>query len=218
MKAWMFVLPLLCGMLAAHLAWTEPASPKGGKGPMQRDRRGGDERTLELLQQVMVARLSQELALDDAQTVLIVRRFMGYQQEMREARRERAKNLRDLREALRTNAAPEQAEAKLSALIAFDQQMAALRETHFKAMSVDLTPWQQGRLYIFLSEFENELRQMLQRAKEHTAQAGKRPMRGPVRKPGPHPGQSGPSAETDDAPSAEDTAVSAGTTDTPSEQ
>jgi len=60
--------------------------------------RNADPATRELLAQVMIARMSRELALDDEQTVLLVRRFSEFREQVRERQRQRAEMARDLDE------------------------------------------------------------------------------------------------------------------------
>lgn len=56
-----------------------------------------DEHSKDMFQQVMVARLSRELELNDEETVLLVRRFLDFKEEGKNTRKERNAIVRDLK-------------------------------------------------------------------------------------------------------------------------
>ena len=120
----------------------------------------------ELLEQVMTARLSKELALDEQQTVTLVRRFSEFREEMHSFRMERMRLLRELRTVTRNAQDEEAINATLKALLELDETVARANRNLFETASSSYTPWQRARLYIFMSEFENDMRRMVQRARE----------------------------------------------------
>ncbi|MBI2434399.1 MAG: hypothetical protein HYV26_16195 [Candidatus Hydrogenedentes bacterium] len=126
----------------------------------------------ELLEQVMMARLSKDLALDEEQTVLMVRQFMDFRDEQRALRKTRNDLFRELEQALRGSKGDTEIAPKLEALIAQDKKIEASRDSLFENASAGLTAWQKGRLYIFLSRFENDMRHMVQRARERFRPSG----------------------------------------------
>lgn len=147
-------------------------NPAGGRPWLKRrpegdtGNRGVDPATRELLEQVMIARMSRELALDDEQTVLLVRRFSEFREQIRERQRRRAEMARDLHDELRKSKDNADIQAKLEVLMAFDAETEQLRRGVFDAAGADLTPWQRARLYLFVGEFESEMRNLLQQARE----------------------------------------------------
>jgi hypothetical protein len=141
-----------------------------GRGPREghvfRDEMGNEVDPRELLEQVMTARLSKELALDEQQTVVLVRRFTEFREEMHALRMERGRILRDLRQATRTAQDEEAITENLAALMELDERAARARRELFESASGGYTPWQRARLYIFMTEFEGDMRRMVQRARE----------------------------------------------------
>jgi len=146
------------------------ASPAASieRGPLHRRRfeHHPDEGTREMLEQVLMARLSKELALDDEQTVLLVRRFAEQRERMRDLRAQRGELVRELKAAVRTSKDGPSIEARLEAVIAQDQQIAAAQKDSLDLLGGDLTAWQRARLYLFIGEFQNEMRQLLYKARE----------------------------------------------------
>lgn len=140
-----------------------PPPPGDGNGPPPPPPHpgGGDEHSRELLQQVMVARLSQELELNDEQTVLLVRRFLDYKDSGRKLRRERNDLARDLRELVKQGEAKSaEIDEKLNALVAADQKVADAKRELYLALSKDLPPVKKAKLYAFMQQFESDLRRM----------------------------------------------------------
>jgi len=168
-----------------------PRSPRGPRGDLVRrgpvrGRWAPNDETRELLAQVMIARVSQELALDDEQTVVLVRRFMDMQDQRREAHdrmRELRRELEALLEAGQDNAA---IEAKLAELRALHDAMHEARQSMLDELGTELTAWQRGKLYLFLGDFDDRIRHLLREAhQQRRFGRGGGPMRGGP--PGPPP-------------------------------
>lgn len=145
-----------------------PQGPPAGFRPKQRRWRGEgpDAGTRELLEQVMIARLSQELALDDEQTVLLVRRYANFREQMRELTKQRNELLRDLKAAVKEATDTGAIEAKLDTVIAHDQKILEAKRDLYELAGTDLTAWQRAKLYLFMLEFEADVRQLLMQARE----------------------------------------------------
>lgn len=147
---------------------SDAARPRGeGAGPRHESRA--------LLEQIMVARISQELSLSDEDTVLLVRRFSETREEVRALMRERAAQMRALGEMLRANADAAALDTALEAVRALDRKVFEARQTAMDELGADLTPWQRARLYVFLGNFENDLRRLVQQARER-ARRGEPPL------------------------------------------
>jgi hypothetical protein len=157
--------------LAAQTAWGQP--PRDGerewrgRGPMPElgGPDGMDPR--ELLEQVMMARISKDLRLDDEQTVILVRQFTEHRDEMRQMHHRRMELLRELRGVLNEGGESEaELEARLEALQAHEDAMHAARGAFFERAAEGLTVRQRAGLYVFIHEFEGDMRRLMQRARE----------------------------------------------------
>lgn len=156
----------------ADTAAAPPQAEKGQGDTAFENSMAGKVDARELLEQVMMARLSKELALDEQQSITLVRRFADFREQMREWRIERSKALHELKETIR-NAQDEAAvTAQLEALRERDARILQMRSELFEEVSSEFTPWQRAKLYIFLSEFENDMRRMVQKARDHRAGDG----------------------------------------------
>lgn len=161
---WILVLALSAMASFSASAQAPQPSPKedgDAKAPIAKK-----AEVRQLIEEVMIARITKDLALNDEQTILIVRRFAEYRDKAREARQQRKKLVDEMKEALRTTENPAPVEEKLKAILALDTQIAQNRTQAFETMATSLTPQQRGKLYLFLADFENELRRMVQSAKE----------------------------------------------------
>jgi hypothetical protein len=142
--------------------------------------RPDNPRAREVLEKVLIARLSEDLALDDAQTVLLVRRYTEVREKLGALRQKRNEKLRELREAVESNQESDRLSVLLDEMHAIDREMEETKRSSFDTMSADLTPWQKARLYIFLSEFEGQLRRWLNEVRrERAGQRENRPQQRP---------------------------------------
>lgn len=183
-----YLLLLACVMTAAVMAQPaepapESAPPEAGAAPAPDSERGPDhpkkENTRELLEQVMVARLSKELALDDEQTVLLVRAFTDLRDRISEFRKQRSQLINKLKSQLRDGKDDAGIEASLEAVLAHDEKVSKARREIFERVGADLTPWQRAKLYVFMNDFEMDIKKLLKRAQEragkNNADPGPRP-------------------------------------------
>ncbi len=152
---------LLCTLLLAVAgAHAQPrfegdAPPGGG--------RMLDDEARELLEQVMLARLSRELELDSEQTVLMVRKYAAFREEMVVLREKRAALARDLRAAVKEQAGDARVSELLGKLRAADEDIARARLSIYDEISADLSTEQKAKLYLFIAEFESQLRKWVMR-------------------------------------------------------
>jgi hypothetical protein len=142
-------------------AATEPRA--GNAPPNTMALKSGEAR--ELMVKVMIARLSEELALDDEQTVLLVRQFSEHRQQLREMRRKHLRLNRELKAALRENEDEDAIEDKLSQMINNQEDMSTTSRLFHTESRVELTTWQRAKLYIFINEFDNDMRRLLSEAR-----------------------------------------------------
>ncbi len=188
---------LMTALLAALTAAAQPPEgppPPGRDGPgrmqdgarMRRPQAAREGRGREVLEQVMVARLSDRIGLSDEQSVLLVRRFTRFRNEQQQTQKERAEAMKALRGALRGEGQEPDEAAVADALRRVTEatgRMAAQRRELQEVMGEGLTVVQKGRMLIFLEEFEGEMRQLIKNAREGRPGPG---MPGP-QQPGPPP-------------------------------
>lgn len=148
-----------------------PTVPSQHEGrPMRRPRRpdpAADAQIRDLLQQVMVARISQDLALNDEQTVIMVRRFSEFREQLREMMRHRAELIQGLDRMLREGAEGPVLEERIGAINGLDMEIAHARIRIFEQTGEGLTPTQRAKLYLFISDFEAEMRALIQQARDY---------------------------------------------------
>lgn len=148
-----------------------PPTPPGmhrGDGPFEgfrgmRDVEGQDAR--EVMETIMIVRLSRELELTDEQSVLLVRHVSEFKDRIREIKEERKETLRGLRQALKSGAEDHALQQKLDAVVQLDHAAVDLTRNMVEEAGRDLTVAQKAKLYVFLGDFEREMRHLVQRAK-----------------------------------------------------
>ncbi len=160
----------MMGVFVAVFAAAQPGQgPRTAKpGNAGRDgwHGGTSPEVRELLEQVMMARLSRKLELSDEETVLLVRKFSEYRERMREMNQQRRELLRIVEQKVRTGADDTQVQAALGRLRAHDKAMAGLQQAVFDEAAASLTAAQQAKLYVFLGDFEQEVQRLIQQARE----------------------------------------------------
>jgi len=179
---------ILCGLaviLVAIPAHTQPAGatprePQKKTVALQRrpvPEKGADREISELIESVMVARLSKELGLNEEETVLMVRRFSEFREQLNDLKRQRQEKLRRLRTVLREEKANEAVEDALQDLIAHDLKMLEFRKKAYQSAAGQLSVKQRAKLYVFISDFEGDMRRLIQKARERRHQPAPPPFR-----------------------------------------
>jgi hypothetical protein len=172
----------------------DPAPPSGGGQPAMAPpppatpEKEADAEVNELIQSVMAAKLSKELGLNEEQTVLMVRRFSEFREQLGALKRERQEKLKALRIALREHQPDETVERALDDLIAHDLKTLEFRKDVYQKAAGNLSVSQRAKLYVFISDFEGDMRRLIQKARE-PRQGINRPARlGPPPEGPPPPG------------------------------
>lgn len=170
-----------CGMLTLMLALTlapafadesapDKAAPeKSEKEERPKEEHAKDERAIEsrkLLEEVLMARLTRELALDEEQTVLMVRHLAEFRDKMAALRRERSVLARNLRQAVREGKDEKAIGKVLEEVVLHEEKMAVARREIVDFDGFELTTWQKAKLYLFIVDFESDMRQLLKKAQE----------------------------------------------------
>jgi len=173
-----------------------PGRPGGGP-PMGKDWRDSD--ATQLMEMVMISRMSRQLELDDEQTVLVMRRIEGLKGKVGKLRRKRGELVKALKKGVADGVPDNEIQAPLKQLMDLDRRLAQARADLVDQCSDTLTVAQRAQFYVFLCEFETDMRKLVQRARARAAQG--RPgaektgpgsgFPGPGRRPGPGAGFNG---------------------------
>ncbi len=144
-----------------------PAELKSAEGKRTADS-SEEEDTRNLVETVMMVRLTEELQLDDEQTVVMVRRLRNLKAELGALRKSRGDLYRQLKDSVREKAADADILTQLNALIEHDRKLETFKQDRANELGEGLTTRQQAQLYIFLSEFEGDMRHLVHRAQERS--------------------------------------------------
>ena len=196
MKAMRIVAVVLCcsfGLVST--AWAQEQAPKPAGADLSANRGGDDRDTREMVEMILAAKLAKELELNDEQTVLMLRRLSEFREQVSASRKQRQEILKALKAGVKAGEPDAQIEAKLNELVVQDVKMAEFRKTAYEKACEGLSIAQRAKLYVFLNEFENDMRKLVQQARERNAhRLGRamepsRPLEGsPARPPrGPEP-------------------------------
>lgn len=122
----------------------------------------------EMVEVVMMVRLSKELGLSEEETVLLVRRMSEFRDDVQKAQRRRRELMDAIRKAIAEGAEDEAILAHLDELKSIDRRLNNIKlEAHDK-LAEGLTVQQQARLYLFLQDFDENMRRMVQRVRERS--------------------------------------------------
>lgn len=124
------------------------------------------EENREMIEQIMISRITRDLNLNDEQSVILMRRFGELREQQMQLRRERMEIMRELRPVLKQ----QQDEAKLKELMgrlqALNDKSAETEKTLRRAVEdMNLDIWQKARFEIFMNDFENQIRRLAQEAR-----------------------------------------------------
>jgi len=172
MKTRLTITVVACSLLAVFTVYAQEAPPKppfpGGPGPR------GDERHApemqELVETVMAARLAKALDLSDEETVVMVRRFSEFKEQMRGFKARRQELMKALKMGLREKAPDERLEAALGELMKHDAEVEEYKRGAYDKACAGLSVAQRATLYVFLGEFEADIRQLIQKARARRAE------------------------------------------------
>ena len=153
--------------LAQTPAATPPPAPEAVPAPPREE---PEINARDLAELVMAVKLTKELGLNDEQTILMVRKLSDFRDQMNALRKERQQAAKELRNAIQAKEPEPQIESRLNALITLDDKTANFRKERFAKLSEGLSPNKRAILYIFVNDFENEMKQLVQKVKERREQ------------------------------------------------
>jgi len=172
MRTWQMICLLACLAGIASFAIAQPGAPgehppwRGGRPAPSLFENWQERDVRELVETVMLVRLSKELELDDEKTVLLVRRFGEAKEQAESLAKERAQALDELKAGIRAGDADEVIQGKLTKLRDLDKQLATIKEDAFQKAAPELTVTQQAKLYVFIQDFEDQMRRIIMKARE----------------------------------------------------
>ncbi len=172
MKRLVITLLVLSGWAGG--VWAAPESPSPGTPSGSK----GNAESRQLLEEILMARLTRELALEDEQAVLLVRHMTEFRDRMAALRRERGEKMRALRQVVRESNDESRIQQLMDEVRAVNEKSMAARNDVLDFDGFEMTTWQKARLLVFLNDFEADMRRLLRRAQEHRAKETGRPARG----------------------------------------
>lgn len=141
--------------------WRDSRGEDEEGGDRERRRPMPEElRAREYVEDVMMARLSKALDLDDEESLLLMRRFKEHREESMRLFRERQQNINALREALEAEDEAASVEV-LETLLRLDKALSDHRQDLILEPGLELDRMQRARLYVFLADFEEGMRRIL---------------------------------------------------------
>lgn len=191
-----FVIAMMVFSAMARIAGAQPSEgpPQSSRAPrpagplMDELKRMSEDDVRALIETVRMVRLSQELGLNDEQTVLLVRQCNETKEETSKIQRERQEIAKELRELVTAGAPDSEIEKTLEHLIAKDKEAVMMRFDAFERAAAGLTPAQQAKLYVFMGDFEKRMRNLIEKAKAHFREQRSGEMREMMREGGPRRG------------------------------
>ncbi|MDX9971702.1 MAG: hypothetical protein RBU21_01800 [FCB group bacterium] len=137
-----------------------PPAPRESADPLE------EKDLRQLVETVKMVRLSQQLGLNDEQTVIMMRMYDRYREHNAQLKREQQQLLRQLKEVTKAGKPDAEIEAALQKLLEQDRKIADSRNKALEYAGKDLNATQRAKLYVFLSEFEEDMRRLIQRARQ----------------------------------------------------
>lgn len=158
-----FLATAVLGLLFMNAAPAQP--PEKPKAEQTREKPAAKSNMRELFEQVMIARLSKDLEFSDEETVLLVRRFIEFRDAVQIRRRERERAVRALERAV-AQEKTDHIDKLLADVMAFDEQLASAKRRMYEHVSEGLAPEKKAKLYLWLRDFESDMRRLLQQARK----------------------------------------------------
>jgi hypothetical protein len=173
----------------------QPAPPKEGKGDHDGPPwRGGniedmsDKDAREMVEMYRLTKLAEILKLNDEQTVVMVKNFREMREKRENVFKERMALMQQLKDAVQNKQGDAVIEEKLTSLMETEAAYGEVRRETFKKAGEGLTAEQRAKLYVFLNEFDGDVRRMIQQVRHRrdgdNGKDGRKDGRGPDEKVG----------------------------------
>lgn len=134
-----------------------------------------DEDVRDLIEIVRMARLARELGLGKEDAVAMMRTFDTYREKFWDLMKARRTAMGDLKTKIQAGAPPEELTAAVDKLLELEQQGGALKVESFRAAAEGLNVEQQAKLYVFVQEFDDDVRRMVMRIRQGDGRQGDGP-------------------------------------------
>lgn len=128
-----------------------------------------DQDLRELLQTILMIRLSQTLELSDEQILALSKRTGTYKDQLAEMKWQIAGARQELRAAVKRGEAEKIIEAKLEDCLMQEEAIADLLRTVITESRKQLTVEQAAKFYLFVGDFEHEMGSLVERARQNAA-------------------------------------------------
>lgn len=120
----------------------------------------------QLVDYVLVVRLSKELGLTEDEAARVMKRIGVYKDEIQKLKWQRGATLHYMNEDIKNGAPEETIRAKLNAVLEQDKQIRQLMEKIIEEAGKELSVAQTAKLYLFLGSFESEILALLRKAEQ----------------------------------------------------
>lgn len=173
---------VMAGFAMAEESQSQPGDKNGGKHEAKGehdakgDREGppwaagienmSEQDARELIETYRMTRLTDLLNLSDEETVVMVRHFREYREKRDALFKQRRELLDQLKAAIHEKQGDAVIEQKLAALIANETAYGQARRETFAKAGEKLSSEQRAKLFVFMSEFDGEVRKMIQKARQ----------------------------------------------------
>ena len=138
-----------------------------GRGPFaDRFQNWEREDVKDLVEMVRTIRMAKALGLDDEQTVLLIRRLEEQRQTKDDLIKRRDESLAALRELVKSKADDQKIEEALAVQAAIDRETIEARASAAEKLGQGLSATQRAKVYLFLQDFEHDMRGMIDRARQ----------------------------------------------------
>ena len=136
------------------------------RGEDGREARRGPREAREAMQRVRIRRLAETLDLDGQETEKVVNRIEAHEEKQRELQRELGQARHDLRVALREDADEDTVSEKLDKALELEGKKILHQRDGYREITEDFDVKQQARFYLFMPEFEEDMRRLVERARD----------------------------------------------------
>ncbi|MFO7774667.1 MAG: hypothetical protein R6W89_02595, partial [Candidatus Hydrogenedentota bacterium] len=136
------------------------------RGEDERGSRRPPREAREAMQRVRIRRLAETLDLDEQETEKVVQRIEAHEEQYRELQRELGEARHELRRALREDADEDTISEKLDKALELEGKRILHQRDGYREITEDFNVKQQARFYLFMPEFEEDMRRLVERARD----------------------------------------------------
>ncbi|MFP4173093.1 MAG: hypothetical protein ACLFV4_09305 [Candidatus Hydrogenedentota bacterium] len=148
--------------------WDDPPESRrdSERGEDERGSRRPPREAREAMQRVRIHRLAETLDLDEQETGKVVQRIEAHEEEYRELQRELGEARHELRRALREDEDEDTVSEMLDKALELEGKKILHQRDGYREITEDFDAKQQARFYLFMPEFEEDMRRLVERARD----------------------------------------------------